>query len=113
MAFNIAADLAINSLLRANYESAWKESDILRGGCVPGFSSGFEHFPINKTCEFYFDMIVDMAKQAHKEKQEAESETKSTTQQDDSFADDVKKAITGESENTFMKGEVLIPERKQ
>ena len=110
MAFNIAADLAINSLLRANYELTWRESDILRGGCIPGFSSGFEDFPENKTCEFYFDMIVDMAKQAHKEKQKAESETESTTQQDDSFADDVKKAITGESENTFMKGEVLIPE---
>ena len=58
--FNIAADLAINSILADKYENIWRESNVLKNGCVPG-TDPFEDFPNNKPVEFYFKQLLELA----------------------------------------------------
>lgn len=57
MTFNIAADLAINSILHSHYHCIWEESEILKGGCLPGMFP-FDELPNNQSCEFYFNELI-------------------------------------------------------
>ena len=68
-AFNVAADLAINSLLvHVDHENVWDEG-ILSKGCVPG-KVPFEDYPIEQSCEFYMKRLIDNVKEQDKSEQE-------------------------------------------
>ena len=62
MTFNIAADLAINSILDKHYHEIWEESEILKGGCIPG-RFPFNELASDKSCEFYFHELIQSCKE--------------------------------------------------
>lgn len=58
-AWNVAADLAINSLLvHVDHESIWRSSDVLKHGCIPT-ESPFTDYEKLKSAEYYMHKVMD------------------------------------------------------
>jgi len=72
--FNIAADLAINSLLLEHQEDTWRNSEILMAGCIPGYGK-FRLFETNQSAEAYFKELLDTFDDLPQSLQQAMQET--------------------------------------
>lgn len=64
--FNVAADLAINSLLLKAHKYEWEASKFLKEGCIPG-KDPYKKYLTNKSTEYYLDEIIRDLKKADKE----------------------------------------------
>lgn len=67
--FNVAADLAINSILYECSDYDWEVSDLIIDGCIPGIEP-YRNFPKKKSTEWYLkELITDLDDAANKSDQ--------------------------------------------
>ena len=66
--YNVASDLAINTIL---YRDKWRMGAI--SVCLPGCSP-FEDFPRGKDTEFYFDLLMEKKREQDKQKEQEKDE---------------------------------------